>query len=79
MKVTGSTIEQLEKGKRKSQCRKWRLWATTELGRKSRRFEGTWTQAQEALKAFTEELDGFVPNLRSSCRRGPPRRRVPSP
>lgn len=34
MKVTGSTIQQLERDKPKSRCRKWRLWATTEQGRK---------------------------------------------
>ena len=62
MKVTGSTIQQLERDKPKSRCRKWRLWATTEQGRRSRRFHGTWTQACEALKAFVAELEGFVPN-----------------
>ena len=62
MKVSGSTIQQLERGLPKSRCRKWRLWATTEEGRKSRRFSGTWTQAQKALDAFVSELEGFVPN-----------------
>lgn len=66
MKVTGSTIQQLDKGKDgkkpKAQCRRWRLWATTEQGRKSRRFEGTFTQAQEALKAFVSELASTVEN-----------------
>ena len=62
MRVTGSTIEQLEKDKPKGKCRKWRLWATTEQGRKSRRFTGTWTQAQDALAAFVEKLEGIVPN-----------------
>ena len=62
MKVTGSTIQQLEKDKPRSRCRKWRLWATTEEGRKSRRFTGTYSQAQEALRDFVAELEGFVPN-----------------
>ena len=62
MKVTGSTIQQLDKGVPKSRCRRWRLWATTEQGRKSERFGGTWTQAQERLKAFVAELEVFVPN-----------------
>lgn len=62
MKVTGSTIQQLERELPKSRCRKWRLWATTSEGRKSRRFNGTWTQAQEALKAFVSELEALVPN-----------------
>lgn len=66
MKVTGSSIQQLDKGpdgrKPKSRCRKWRLWASTEQGRKSRRFDGTYTQAQDALCAFVAELEGLVPN-----------------
>ena len=68
MKVTGSTIQQLDKVRKngtpmpKSECRRWRLWVTTEEGRKSRRFNGTYTQAQEALRAFVEELEGIVPN-----------------
>lgn len=62
MKVTGSTIQQLEKDKPKSRCRKWRLWATTEDGRKSRRVNGTYSQACDALSAFVDELEGFVPN-----------------
>jgi len=62
MKVTGSSIEQLEKSKPRGKCRKWRLWASTEAGRKSRRFTGTWTQATEALAAFVDELSGMVEN-----------------
>lgn len=71
MKVTGSSIQQLDKLRRngtpmpKSECRRWRLWATTEEGRKSRRFKGTWTQALEALRAFVSELEGFVPDSES--------------
>ena len=62
MKVTGSTIQQLQKDLPKSRCRKWKLWATTSDGRKSKRFTGTYTQAQEALKAFVADLEGQVPN-----------------
>ena len=66
MKVTGSSIQQLDKGadgkKPKSKCRKWRLWASTDQGRKSKRFEGTYSQAQEALKAFVDELSEHIPN-----------------
>lgn len=62
MKVTGSTIQQLDKSKPKSKCRKWRLWATTDHGRRSKRFEGTYSKAQEALRAFVDELEGQVPN-----------------
>ena len=60
MKVTGSSIEQLEKNKPRSRCRRWRLWLSTEGGRKSRRFRGTWTDAQDALKAFASEVEGTV-------------------
>ncbi|MBQ9003052.1 MAG: tyrosine-type recombinase/integrase [Eggerthellaceae bacterium] len=62
MKVSGSTIQQLEKDKTRSRCRKWRLWATTEQGRKSKRFTGTYTQAEAELKSFVAELEGAVPN-----------------
>ena len=62
MKVTGSSIEQLEKDKPRGKCSKWRLWASTELGRKSKRFTGTWTQAQAALAGFVAELEGIIPN-----------------
>ena len=62
MKVKGSTIQQLEKDKPKARCRKWRLWATTDHGRKSKRFTGTYTQAQEALRAWVSDLEGHVPN-----------------
>ena len=62
MKVTGSSIQQLEKDKPRSRCRKWRLWVSTDCGRKSRRFDGTWTQACDALEAFISELSNQVPN-----------------
>ena len=67
MKVTGSSIQLLDRDSNgnkvpKSKCRHWRLWATTEEGRKSERFEGTWTQAQEALKRFVSHLEDTVPN-----------------
>lgn len=62
MKVTGSSIEQCEKSKPKGKCRKWRLWATTSDGRKSKRFTGTYTQAQDALREWVSDLEGQVPN-----------------
>lgn len=62
MKVTGSSIQQLDKSKTKSRCRDWRLWVTTEEGRKSKRFHGTYTMAQDALSAFVADLEGMVPN-----------------
>lgn len=62
MKVTGRSIEQLDKSKPRGKCRKWRLWLSTDEGRKSRRFEGTWTEAQDALRAFEEEIVGKLPD-----------------
>ena len=68
MKVTGSTIQQLDKLRKngsempRSECRRWRLWASTEEGRKSRRFNGTYMQAKKALGEFVAELEGQVPN-----------------
>ena len=62
MKVTSHYIEQLEKDKRPSRCTRWRLWASTEAGRKSKRFRGTHSQAQDALKAWVSELEAQVPN-----------------
>lgn len=68
MLVTGSSIQQLDKFRKdgtpkpKSECRKWRLWASTEEGRKSRRFDGTYSQAQDALRAFVSELCDHIPN-----------------
>ena len=63
MKVTGSTIEQLDKGVPKGKCRRWRLWLTVpEAGKRpSRRYEGTWTGAQGALEAFRAEWEGKSP------------------
>jgi len=62
MKITGSTIQQLDKSKPRSRCRDWRLWASTDHGRKSRRFHGTYTQACDALEAFVAELSDTIPN-----------------
>lgn len=61
MKVTGSSVEQLEKDRPRSKCRRWRLWATTECGRKSKRVRGTWTDAQNAMKRWIVELGDKIP------------------
>jgi len=37
-------------------------WVSTEQGRKSRRVDGTYSQACDALSAFVDELSGIVPN-----------------
>ncbi len=62
MKVKSASIQQLDKDKRPSKCRRWRLWANTDDGRKSKRFSGTYTQAQDALGAWVAELGDIVPN-----------------
>lgn len=63
MKVHGKgSIQQMEPDKPKSRCRKWRIWVQTETGRKSRRFTGTYTMAQETLDAMVSDLSGRVQN-----------------
>lgn len=57
MAGNGSIVSQ-EPGKPNGKCRKWRLYVTTEAGRKSRRFTGTYSQAETALKAFRDEIAG---------------------
>jgi integrase len=58
MKIHGSgSIEQMEKGKTRARCRKWRLWIYTDAGKKSRTVRGTYTQAAEALDRFKEEYE----------------------
>lgn len=62
MKVTGKgTIQPLE-DKPKSRCRRWRLWLSTDSGRKSKRFEGTYSQAESALESWRRDLEGTIPN-----------------
>lgn len=60
MRVSGTSIEQVEKGKPRKRCTRWRLWVSTDVGRKSRRIKGTYTEAQAALAAFVDELSGLV-------------------
>lgn len=59
------SIVQIDKDKTRARCRKWRLKVSTgkdprtgKYGSKSRRFEGTYTQAKAALRKFVEEVDG---------------------
>ena len=62
-KGSGSII-QLEKDKPKGKCRRWQLRVSVgrdpRTGRyktKTRRFEGTYTQARAALRAFIDEIE----------------------
>lgn len=63
-KGNGSII-QLEKDKPKSRCRKWQLRVcigkdprTGKYKARTRRFEGTYTQAKAALREFIDEVEG---------------------
>lgn len=56
-------IEKLEKDKPNGRCRKWRLWVRLSTGRKrSRRFTGTYREAQAALVDFRAEVDAETPD-----------------
>ena len=58
MEIRGEgSIEQMEKGKPRSRCRRWRLWAYTDRGRRSRVVRGTYSQARDALDGFLGELE----------------------
>ena len=64
MKVKSANIQQLEKNKPRSRCRKWRLWLNVEglATRPSRVFHGTYTEALNALEAFKAEYMDKVPD-----------------
>jgi len=64
MKVKSAHIQQLEKNKPRSRCRKWRLWLNVEglATRPSRVFHGTYTEALNALEAFKLEYMDKVPD-----------------
>ena len=62
MQIRGNgSIIPLEK-KSRYKCRKWRLFVMTECGKKTRVFNGKWTDAQNALEAFKSELSNQVAN-----------------
>lgn len=66
MKVMGDgSITRLEK-KPYSKCRKWRLRVQTDQGEKPRRFNGTHSQAKEALARFIAELETPASNMGSA-------------
>lgn len=64
-KVTGEgTIVQLEKDRPKSKCRKWQLRVpvgldprTGKYRARTRRFNGTFTEAKKGLRAFIKEIE----------------------
>ena len=62
-KGTGA-IYPLEKGKERRKCKKWKLVvscgkdsSSDSYRQKTRVFNGSWTQAQKALKEFNDEID----------------------
>lgn len=56
---TGS-VEQLEKGKERRLCKKWRIWQKADGKNRSRRINGTYTEAKKALVKFRKELEAEV-------------------
>lgn len=72
-KVTGEgTIVQLEKDKPKSKCRKWQLRVpvgldprTGKYKTRTRRFNGTYTEAKKALREFIKEIENDEVHKRS--------------
>jgi len=64
VKIKSAHIQQLEKNKPRSRCRKWRLWLNVEglATRPSRVFHGTYTEALNALEAFKLEYMDKVPD-----------------
>ena len=64
MKIKSAHIQQLEKNKPRSRCRKWRLWLNVEgpTTRPSRVVHGTYTDALNALEAFKLEYMDKVPD-----------------
>jgi integrase len=62
---SGGSIIQREKDKPKSKCKKWELRVPTGLDprtgtykARSRRFNGSYTEAKRALRAFQDEVEG---------------------
>lgn len=63
MKLQGKgSIEQLEKDRPAKRCRKWRLWQRADGKNRSRRFDGTYRDAQAALADFRRDLSGMIPD-----------------
>lgn len=59
MKVTGSSIQQMEPGKPRSKCRKWRLWLNVEGldKRPSKYFVGKYMEARDELERYVIEYE----------------------
>ena len=67
-------IFQMEKDKTKNKCRKWQLRVSTGLDprtgrykKKTRVFNGTFTQAKVALREFVEEVEGDRVQGKTTC------------
>lgn len=50
-----ATVQQIDKERPRAKCRRWRLWVNRGGVRRSKRFEGTYTQAVAAASAFEAE------------------------
>lgn len=56
MKILGDGYPSRLEQKEKSKCRKWRLRVMTDEGEKTKRFNGTYSQACKAVEQFKAEL-----------------------
>lgn len=63
MNIKSSGARPLEHKNNLGKCRKWKLWVNTEeVGRLFRRFTGTYTNANKALKEFEREIGAKILN-----------------
>lgn len=60
MKVTGRGSIQPCEDKPRKRCRKWRLFVRADGRQRTRVVNGTYSQAQDALRAFITELSGRI-------------------
>ena len=56
MKISNGTIQQLDKSKPRSKCKQWRLQLSINGKRKQKRFQGSYTDAKEALAHWRESI-----------------------
>ena len=62
MRVSKGSIEQLDKNKPRNKCKRWRLWVTVDNKRRSKRFNGSVTDARAALDTWRGQLSESVSN-----------------
>lgn len=62
MQVKNAYLEKLEKDKPNGKCRKWRMWVICVEKRCSKVFNGTYTDASNALERYKNEIADKVPD-----------------